>query len=81
MGLIVFKIALVVFLVIAVGFLAVTFIRRSRAKGFPTRQSSSHLGQIKGAMPPTPKPEWPEWPDQEGGEPGARTPGGGADTA
>jgi hypothetical protein len=79
MGLIVFKIALVVFLVIAVGFLAVTFIRRSRAKGFPTRQSSSHLGQIKGAMPPTPKPEWPEWPewpDQEGGEPGARTPGG-----
>jgi hypothetical protein len=32
----IFKIALVVFLVIGIGFLIVTFIRNARAKGFPT---------------------------------------------
>jgi hypothetical protein len=57
MWLSVFKIALVVFLVIALGFVAVTFVRKSRAKGFPTPESSSHLGQIRGAMPPMPRPD------------------------
>lgn len=65
MWLTVFKIALVVFLVIAVGFVVVTFVRKSRAKGFPTRESSSHLGQIKGAMPPMPKPEWADGSDDD----------------
>ena len=58
MWLTVFKVALVVFLVVAVGVLAVTFMRKSKAKGFPTPESSSHFGQVKGAMPPMPKPEW-----------------------
>lgn len=57
MWLTVFKIALVVFLVIAVGFVMVTFVRKSRAKGFPTPESSSHVGQIRGATPPMPKPD------------------------
>jgi hypothetical protein len=52
------KVALVVFLVLAVLVIVVVFIRNVRAKGFPSRQSSSHLGQIRGAMPPTPKPDW-----------------------
>ncbi len=54
----IFKIALVVFLVIGIGFLIVTFIRKSRANGFPTPESSSHFWQAEGAMPPTPKPDW-----------------------
>lgn len=54
----VFKIALVAFLVIGIGFLVVSFIRKTRAKGFPTPESSSHFGQTQGAMPPTPKPDW-----------------------
>ena len=61
----VFKIALVVFLIIAVGFVVVTFVRNSRAKGFPAPESSSHHWQIEGAMPPTPRPEWA---DQKDGE-------------
>jgi hypothetical protein len=58
MWLTVFKLALVAFLVIAVGIVVVIFVRNSRAKGFPAPQSSSHFWQIKGAMPPTPRPEW-----------------------
>ena len=57
MWLTVFKLALVAFLVIAVGIVVVIFVRNSRAKGFPTPQSSSHFWQIKGAMPPMPRPE------------------------
>jgi hypothetical protein len=57
MWLTVFKIALVVFLVIALGFVMVTFFRKSRRKGFPTPESSSHVGQIRGAMPPMPRPD------------------------
>jgi hypothetical protein len=37
--------------------LVVVFIRKSRANGFPTVESTSHFGQLKGAMPPTPKPD------------------------
>jgi hypothetical protein len=49
---------LVVFLAIGIGFLIVTCIRKSRANGFPTPESSSHFWQAEGAMPPTPKPDW-----------------------
>ncbi|MUL84974.1 MULTISPECIES: hypothetical protein [unclassified Mycolicibacterium] len=39
----------------------VVFIRKSRANGFPTFESTSQLAQMKGAMPPTPKPDhWDE---------------------
>jgi len=43
----------------------VVFIRNSRAKGFPTVESTSHFAQMKGAMPPKPKPvcEKGEFPD------------------
>jgi hypothetical protein len=51
------KITLVAFLVLAVGFFVVVYVRNSRRKGFPTPESSSHLGQIKGAMPPMPRPD------------------------
>ncbi|WP_319449427.1 MULTISPECIES: hypothetical protein [unclassified Mycobacterium] len=54
---VVLKVALVVFLVICVVVLVVTFIRKSRAKGFPTPESDSQFWQIKGAMPPNPKPD------------------------
>jgi hypothetical protein len=54
------KFALVAFLVIGVAVLTISFIRKSREKGFPTPESSSQFWQIKGAMPPTPKPHWVE---------------------
>jgi len=54
------KVALVAFLVIGVAVLMIAFVRKSREKGFPTPESSSQFWQIKGAMPPTPKPEWAE---------------------
>lgn len=57
MWLTIFKIALVVFLVVGIGAVAVTAIRRSRSRGFPAAESSSHFWQIKGAMPPMPKPD------------------------
>jgi hypothetical protein len=57
---VVLKVALVVFLVIALTILVVTFIRKSRAKGFPTPESDSQFWQLNGAMPPTPKPGWIE---------------------
>jgi hypothetical protein len=44
----------------------VVYVRKSRANGFPTRQSWSHLDQIRGAMPPTPRPEWANWAPAEG---------------
>jgi L-asparagine transporter-like permease len=65
MWLAILKIALVVFLVVGVGIVLVIFIRKSRAQGFPTPESSSHFWQAEGAMPPTPKPEWDNW-DQAG---------------
>jgi len=65
MWLSVFKLALDELLVIAVGVVVVIFVRNSRAKGFPTPESSSHLGQIRGAMPPTPKPEWADGSDDD----------------
>lgn len=54
------KVVLVAFLIIGVAVLIVSFIRKSREKGFPTPESSSQFWQIKGAMPPTPKPDWVE---------------------
>jgi hypothetical protein len=63
---VVVKIALVAFLVIAAGIVVVTFIRKSRAKGFPAPESSSHFWQAEGSMPPTPKPEWVNWTDEAG---------------
>jgi hypothetical protein len=57
---VVLKIVIVAFLVIALAVLAVAFIRKSRAKGFPTPESTSQFWQIKGAMPPTPTPDWIE---------------------
>lgn len=52
------KIALVTLLVLAVVVIVAVFIRNSRAKGFPTPESSSHFDQARGAMPPTPRPDW-----------------------
>jgi hypothetical protein len=52
------KFVLVAFLVIGVAILVAAFIRKSRAKGFPTPESDSQFWQLKGAMPPTPKPDW-----------------------
>lgn len=52
------KIALLTFLAVAVLVCAVVYLRKSRAKGFPTLESSSHFDQARGAMPPTPKPAW-----------------------
>jgi hypothetical protein len=52
------KIALLTFLAVAVLVFAVVYLRKSRAKGFPTSESSSHFDQARGAMPPTPKPAW-----------------------
>lgn len=60
MILVIVKVALVAFLVIGVAVLMVSFIRKSREKGLPTPESSSQFWQIKGAMPPTPKPGWVE---------------------
>jgi hypothetical protein len=66
----VLKIALVAFIVIGLAILVITFIRRSRARGFPTPESSSYFWQAKGAMPPTPKPPWTEEErGEEDGEP------------
>jgi hypothetical protein len=62
---VILKIVLVAFLVVAVAILLVTFIRKSRAKGFPTPESASQFWQIKGAMPPTPKPDWIQTDDDE----------------
>lgn len=59
------KVVLVVFLLVGAAILVITFIRKSRANGFPTPQSSSQFWQIKGATPPTPKPDWA---DESGGE-------------
>jgi hypothetical protein len=55
----VLKIALLVFLAVAVLTVVVVFIRGVLTKGFPDRRSSGHFDQIYyGAMPPTPKPPW-----------------------
>jgi hypothetical protein len=62
MWLTVLQLELVAFLVIAVGFVMVTFVRNSRAKGFPAPESSSHFGQIEGA---TPRPEWADQMDDD----------------
>jgi hypothetical protein len=66
------KVALVVFLVLAMVVIVVVFIRNVRAKGFPAGESSSHLGQIRGAMPPTPRPDWAGREDDVDGEGPAR---------
>jgi preprotein translocase subunit SecG len=52
------KIALVTLLALAVVVIVAVFIRNSRSRGFPTRESSSHFDQAKGAMPPMPTPDW-----------------------
>lgn len=52
------KIVLIAFLVLAAVVIVAVFIRNSRAKGFPTQESSSHFNQARGAMPPMPKPGW-----------------------
>ena len=70
MWLAILKIALAAFLVVGVGIVVVTFIRKSRVKGFPTPESSSHFWQAEGAMPPTPKPEWVDWDEAGDGDSG-----------
>ncbi|WP_237572215.1 hypothetical protein [Mycolicibacterium lacusdiani] len=60
-------IALIAFIVLAVVAIVTVFIRNSRAKGFPTVESSSHYEQARGAMPPMPRPEWAD--DVEQGAP------------
>jgi hypothetical protein len=60
------KVLLIGFLVVAVGFIVVTYIRKSRGGRNPGFRSNGHLAQIEGAMPVTPLPEWandPEWHD------------------
>jgi len=49
------KIALVVFVVLAIAFFVVAFVRNARRKGLPSWESSSHFDQIEGAMPPMPR--------------------------
>lgn len=62
----VLKIALLVFLGVAVLTVVVVFIRGVLTKGFPDRQSSEHFDQIYyGATPPTPKPPWARDRDDE----------------
>ena len=51
-------VALIAFLALAVVAVVTVFIRNSRAKGFPTIESSNHYDQARGAMPPMPRPEW-----------------------
>jgi hypothetical protein len=51
------KVALVAFLALAIAFFVVVYVRNARRKGFPTWESSSHLDQIRGAMPPIPRPD------------------------
>jgi hypothetical protein len=51
------KTALVAFLAIAIPFFVVVYVRNSRNKGFPRWESSVHLDQIRGAMPPMPRPD------------------------
>ena len=53
------KMALVAFLVVALVVLVVVFVRNTRAKGFPVKESLGHHDQARGAMPPTPGPNWP----------------------
>ncbi|MDY6996328.1 MAG: hypothetical protein SW019_07020 [Actinomycetota bacterium] len=57
---VVLKVALVVFLVVAVTFFVVVYIRKAwRAGGLPLARSTSHFHQAYlGAQPPTPKPDW-----------------------
>jgi preprotein translocase subunit SecG len=52
------KFVLIAFLVLAAVVIVAVFIRNSRAKGFPTQESSSHFNQARGAMPPMPRPDW-----------------------
>ena len=51
------KIALIVFLAIAIAVFVVVYVRNAGRKGFPSWESSSHLDQIRGAMPPMPRPD------------------------
>lgn len=51
------KIALVAFLALAIAFLVVVYMRKPRRKVLPRWESSSHLDQIHGAMPPMPTPK------------------------
>jgi hypothetical protein len=62
----VLKIALVAFLVIAVAVIVVVFARNVRRNGFPAHRSSSHYDQMRGATPPTPRPEWADWEEKDG---------------
>jgi hypothetical protein len=60
------KVALVAFLVVAVLVIVVVFIRRLRAKGFPTNERQSLYGSAAdGFMPPTPLPDWATQDDDE----------------
>ncbi|MDT5106734.1 MAG: hypothetical protein QOI25_4247 [Mycobacterium sp.] len=51
------NIALVAFLALAIALLVMVYMRNSRRKGLPRWESSSHLDQIRGAMPPMPTPK------------------------
>lgn len=51
------KVAALVVVVVGSLIIALQFIRKSRANGFPTVESTSHYDQMKGAMPPTPTPD------------------------
>lgn len=54
------KIALLAFLAVAILVFVVVYLRKSRAKGFPSWESDSHVDQARGAMPPMPEPPGPE---------------------
>lgn len=51
------KIAAVSIILIGVLFLGGTFVWKLRSKGYSAPKSTSHFGQMMGAMPPTPKPD------------------------
>jgi len=51
------KIAIVAFLVLAIAFFVVVYVRNARRKGLPRWESSSHFDQTQGAMPPMPGPD------------------------
>lgn len=67
-----FKWALVVFLALAVTLVIVKFVGGVRTNGLPVRRSSSHFGQVMGAMPPTPRPDRPGEQDGENADGPAR---------
>jgi hypothetical protein len=52
------KIAVLAFLAVALLVLVVAFVRKSRAKGFPTPLGTENYSPFGAQMPPNPLPDW-----------------------